>query len=280
MTTPPRNTVTTGSATEAQARFARDALRSQRRRLFDLFSGFDEETWTAPTRCTEWSVHEVVRHLCDVTLKWRALLRGASPQSLGFEGFDPRTTPVDWLERSATERPADTVRVFERASAELLDEVDQRTECNAADQLPFLYGTVPWSIVVLHGFWDAWLHERDIVIPMGRLHESPEIESRAAATYGLVMSCVPFALFGTPFDETVVLDGDGGGLFQLEARESTVTTWVGGDEDSRDPLRGALPDVVDSLLGRGPQLTAVLHGPAERVEALGTLRQFILAPVA
>src|SRR5439155_7511650 len=108
---------------EAQNQLARDALRSQRQRFAALLGGLDEDAWTAQSRCTDWSVHEVTRHLCDVTLKSTALLRGELPEDVGSESVDPRTTPVAWLTRSAGEHPHDTLAVFEDASAELLDEV-------------------------------------------------------------------------------------------------------------------------------------------------------------
>ena len=277
-------TVTTGRAADAQARLAREALHSQRARLVDLFRGFDDDNWSAPTRCTEWSVHDVVRHLADVTVRLVALLRGDSLEGVGFGvvgpgGFDPRTTPDAWLERSAGERPAETIGNFERASAQLLAQVDTLTDEGATITMPWLYGPVPWSIAVLHAFWDAWLHERDIVVPLGRAHESPDIEDRTAATYGLLMSCVPSLLLGASIDEAVVLDGPGGGTFHLAVHDRVVT--VRGDEGTRDEeaLRGALPDVVDSLLGRGQEIADVLHGPAERVHVLGRLRRFMLTPV-
>jgi hypothetical protein len=150
---------------------------------------------------------------------------------------------------------------------------------------------------VLHALWDAWVHERDILLPLRRRCESPAVESRAAATYGLTIGCVPIGLAGTPLDETVVLAGDGGGMFQLEVRDcrqngrqlaafdyhaaGKVTITVGdGDGSDIEPLRGALAGVVDSLVGRGPELTEVLHGPPERVERLGMFRAFMLLPVS
>jgi len=223
-----------------------------------------------------------VRHLCDATLKSTTLLRGELPGDV--VGFDPRTTPVAWLVRSAGERPHDTLAVFEDASAELLDEVDRHVRDATDVDLPFLFGPVPWSIVVLHVFWDAWVHERDILVPLRRRHESPAVEARAAATYGLTIGCVPVLLAGTPFrwsgasrrplDETVVLAGDGGGIFRLEAGDGKITITVG--DGDVEPLRGVLADVVDSLVGRGPELTEGLTGPPERVERLGMLRAIML----
>jgi uncharacterized protein (TIGR03083 family) len=291
-------TVTTGTATEAQDLIARDALQWQRQRLIALLRGLDESTWTAETRCSEWNVHEVVRHLCDVTLKSTALLRGALPEDVGTTAVDPRTTPNVWLARSANERPRDTLTVFEDASAALLDEV-QRHVGHAAD-VAWLYGSVPWSIAVLHVFWDAWVHERDIVLPLERPHESTTVEARAAAAYGLVMSCLPLLIARTQIDEAVLLTGDGGGTFRINvcddgpnARELSpagfraighVTISVADldidGEDAVEPLHGTLVDVVDSLVGRGPALGEVLRGPRERVRPLEGFRAFLLRPAS
>src|SRR4051794_34416213 len=271
-------TVTTGIATDAQSRLARDALRSQRQRLPELFRGLRDDEWKSPSRCTEWSVHEVVRHLCDVTLLWLDLLRGEPFERVAPGGIDPRTTPLAWLERSATECPADTIAVFEDASAEIVDLVESIVASNRADRVDFAYGTIPWSTLVLHLFWDAWVHERDVLIPLGRPQESPEVESTAAAAHGLLMSGLPFKLLHRPLDETVVLDGAGGGVFRLAATDDTVTVARNGSDESDDALRGPLPDVVDSLVGREPELAKALHGPPERVEPLGMFRRFMFTP--
>ncbi len=273
--------VSTATADEAQNEFVRNAMRSQRRRLATVLRSLDDHEWTVQSRCTEWSVHEVVRHLCDAALKCTELLRGELPE--GSEQFDPRTTPVAWLARSASERPRDTLVVFEDTSAELLDEVDRHFRDATNARVPFLYGPAPWSIVVLHVFWDAWVHERDILLPLRRRHDSPAVESRAAAAYGLTVGCVPVMLQGTQLNESVVLAGDGGRMFRLETHDDKVTTTVGdgdGDVSNTDPLRGALDEVVDSLVGRGPELTEVLHGAPERIQRLGMLRSFMLLPVS
>src|SRR3954447_4686649 len=143
--------VSTATTNEAQNELARNALQSQRRRLRALLRSLRDDEWTAQSRCAAWSVHEVVRHLCDATFKTTELLRGELPE--GSERFDPRTTPLAWLARSAGERPRDTLVAFEEASDELLDEVGRHFGDATNARLPFLYGRVPWSIVVLHMFW-------------------------------------------------------------------------------------------------------------------------------
>lgn len=275
--------MSTATADTAQNQFVRDALGSQRRRLPALLRSFRADEWGAPSRCAAWSVHEVVRHLCDATLKTTELLRGELPD--GTAQFDPRTTPLAWLTRSANERPSDTLLVFEDASVDLVNELDRHFRDGTQAQLPFLYGRVPWSVVALHVLWDAWVHERDILLPLGRPHDVPAVESRAAAAYALALASLAAPMLGgTQRDEsnqTVLLAGDGGGTFRLDAHDETITVAADDREgygSDADPLRGALADVVDSLVGRGPELADVLRGPPAAVERLGTLRAFMLLP--
>lgn len=278
-------TVSTALVDEAQNELVRSTLRAQRARLSALLHGFNEDEWGARSRCREWNVHEVVRHLSDANLRCIQLLRGEAPD--GVEGFDPRTTPVAWLANSATERPHETLRRFEDSSAELLDEVDRHIRDRTGARLPFLYGPVPWSVAVLHVVWDAWVHERDIVLPVRRPHDSPAVESRAVAAYGLaVAGCLSVMFQGTSVDESFDLAGDGGGAFRLVAghgpgagQQFTVTACADADLDA-EPLRGDLADVVDSLVGREGDLVETLHGPPERVERLGTMRGLMLLPTS
>ena len=114
--------------------------------------------------------------------------------------------------------------------------------------------------------------------PLRRNEAFARDRAHRAAAFGLVISGVPFTLLGTPLQETVVLEGEGGGRFRLDVRDETVTVSVDGDEGGGDALRGALPDVVDSLIGRVPPLADVLRGPADRVEPLGMLGRFMRTP--
>jgi uncharacterized protein (TIGR03083 family) len=265
--------VGTARPTREQEALARDALHAQRSRLTALFAGFDEATWTAPTRCDRWSVHDVIRHLCDINVEWLALLRGGTLT----DGFDPRTTPAEWVAGTADRPPADTLSVFERTSRSLLAEVDALADHAATKTVDMPYGTVPWSFVVLHLFWDAWVHERDIVISRGDSHPSTAAESRVAAIVGLVMAGMPSKLLGAPLDETLLLSGDGGGLFRLVVDDGVITVTVDGPAVN-DALRGTLGAVVDSMVGRPPALADVLAGPSERIRVLGTFGRFMESP--
>ncbi|MGH9045802.1 MAG: maleylpyruvate isomerase family mycothiol-dependent enzyme [Acidimicrobiales bacterium] len=292
-------TVATSSSSEDQCQLASEALRSQRQRFRALLRDIPGDGWSMQSRCREWSVHDVLRHLCDTTLKATSLLHGARPQDVDAENMDPRIAPVRWLARSANERPGETLTVFEDATADLLAEVDSRAGTTDGD-VQWVYGPVTWSIAALHVFWDAWVHERDILIPLGRPQAASAMESRAAAIYGLLMAGLPRLAVGGSLEETIVLTGEGGGVFLVEVRhepgsgrqlrmagypaEGSITVTVDEGDDAGaggdEPLHGQLVDVVDSLVGRQPELSEALVGPSERLQALNMLRVFMLLPVS
>src|SRR5688500_10649291 len=96
--------ISASAVDDLQHELVRTVLSSQRQRLAALIRTLDDEEWSAQSRCSEWSVHEVVRHLCDATLRGTELLRDGRLDD-GGGGFDPRTTPLAWLARSDGERP-------------------------------------------------------------------------------------------------------------------------------------------------------------------------------
>ena len=263
-------TISSAGASRGQHQLAGDAIAAQRQRLLALIRSLDGSEWSAPTRCPDWSVQDVVRHLGDVATEWLQVLSGGTL----VEGFDPRMTPSAWLAASPHQPASDTVDRYERANAALSAEVaglSARQSIGTA-VMPY-YGEVPWSVVALHAFWDAWVHERDVVLPLGRRHVSTACEARAAALFGLFMAAVPSKLLGRPLDETLVLAGEGGGKFHLVVDDDIVSVEVSEGTKAGDALRGRLPEVVDALIGRGA-LEDVLEGPVERILPLGSLARF------
>ena len=45
----------------------------QRQRFIAVLQGFGPDDWAGPTRCTDWSAHDVVRHLCDNNMNAAAI---------------------------------------------------------------------------------------------------------------------------------------------------------------------------------------------------------------
>lgn len=56
-----------------------------------LIAGIRPEQWSAPTPCTDWTVHELVNHLVGMNLVFAALLNDQAPPERGTDvlGDDP-----------------------------------------------------------------------------------------------------------------------------------------------------------------------------------------------
>ena len=78
----------------------------QQLRSVAVLEGFSPGDWAAPTRCADWSAHDVVRHLCDCNAVGNGIVAGTDDRTLDITaGFDPRITPRGWLAASAGEPP-------------------------------------------------------------------------------------------------------------------------------------------------------------------------------
>lgn len=96
-----------------------DVFGQQRQRFVAVLQGFGPGDWAAPTRCTDWSAHDVVRHLCDTNMRAAAI--GPDDRMLDITaGYDPRITPREWLIASAGESPDATLSRFLATTEERL----------------------------------------------------------------------------------------------------------------------------------------------------------------
>src|SRR5262245_3007456 len=145
------------------------ALANHRQRMLALVRTFDDDQWQMQSRCSEWTVHDVVRHLADVANMDTALQRGQGPRNADGR-IDPRNDPAVWLEASRGQTPVETVAAFEAAAGDEQSVLKQRIHDGGDELLPGPYGPLHWSSFASHLFWDAWLHERDIVVPLGLPH--------------------------------------------------------------------------------------------------------------
>ncbi len=102
---PRRLLLRTGGACDLDPGRLFEVFGEQRQRFVAVLRGFGPDDWAAPTRCAEWSAHDVIRHLCDCN----ALAAGVGPDDRTLDiaaGFDPRITPrvADRIGRRVTRR--------------------------------------------------------------------------------------------------------------------------------------------------------------------------------
>ena len=244
----------------------------QRQRFVAVLRGFGPDDWAAPTRCADWSAHDVVRHLCDATAF--ATAAGADDRTLDMTaGFDPRITPREYLAASAGESPAATLSRLVATTSELLACARGRLAGGSRFDVYVPYGPMDWTVLILHLFWDSWIHERDVLLARGNEHPTSDDATGYAAACGLFISAVVASLFGDPVRDTLMLGGDSGGIFDLDSR-GAVTLTVSREHAAGPPAA----EVTDALAGRGP--TAALGGlPTSSRAALSHLAEFFNTPV-
>jgi uncharacterized protein (TIGR03083 family) len=243
----------------------------QRQRFAAVLAGFTPGDWAARTRCADWSAHDVVRHLCDCN----AILCRNDQRVLDVTaGFDPRTTPRRWPAILASESPDATIARFLNTTRDLLALARSRLDRGQRYDVWLPYGPVDWTVLMLHGFWDSWLHERDILLARGREHPTDADATRYATAYGLFIAAAVASMFGRPVHhQRLTLSGDGGGLFDLDTSDAVTLTVT--------PAAVAGPsaaEVTDALGGRAPVRALLGHLPASTRTALSLMADFFNTP--
>jgi uncharacterized protein (TIGR03083 family) len=242
----------------------------QRQRFVTVLRGFGPDDWAAPTRCADWSAHDVVRHLCDCN----AVAAGTDDHPLDLTaGFDPRTTPRGWPAVSASEAPGASFSRFLSTTEELLALLRDRLAQGLRFDVCLPYGPMDWTVLVLRAFWDSWLHERDVLLARGREHPTDGDATLYATAYGLFIAAAVASMFGDQVQHKLTLGGDGGGVFDLQAR-GTVTLTATRATAAGPPAA----QVTDALAGRAP-IPAILGDlPASSRAALSRMAEFFNTP--
>ena len=250
-----------------------DVFGRQRRRFVTVLQGFTPDDWAAPTRCADWSANDVVRHLCDSNMKAAAI--GPDDRTLDITaGFDPRITPSQWLAASAGEPPGATLGRFVATTEERLA-LDRAWLAQGRQfDVRMPYGPVDWTVRVLHGFWDSWIHERDVLLARGTDHPTGGDATLYATAYGVFIAAAVAWVFGDPVQGKLALGGDGGGVFDLDCHDGVTLTVT------RVTAEGPpAAEVADALAGR-PPAAGVLGGlPAGTRTALLHMANFYNTPV-
>ncbi len=250
-----------------------DVFGRQRQRFTAVLREFGPADWTARTRCAEWSAHDVVRHLCDGAMKIAAVGPDDRTLDLGT-GFDPRITPRSWPAVSASQSPAATLARFVASTDDMLAVARERLARGSSFGVHLPYGTLDWTVLLLHGFWDSWLHERDILLPRDREHPTDGDATRYATGYGLFVAAAVATMTGRPVREKLQLSGEGGGVYDLDGR-GAVTLTVTAAVTAGPPAAAT----ADALAGRAPVAAVLGELPASSQAALSRMGNFFNTPV-
>jgi uncharacterized protein (TIGR03083 family) len=229
-------------------------LLRQRRRLASLLAGFDDRQWATASRCEGWSVQDVLAHLVSTNQFWAfsvgAGLGGAPTRFLTT--FDPVASPAELVDAFRSQPPSDVLEQFTESTeslADMLAQVDDAGWSLLAEAPP---GHVPLRAVALHALWDAWIHERDILLPLGLTPVEEPDEITGSLVYAAALSPLLVVAGGSTRRGAIAVeatDPDVG--FVVDVGESVAVRADGAPGDA-SCLRGSAVELVEALSFRRP----------------------------
>ncbi len=162
----------------------------QRRRLVEVLAGLSAEQWAHPSRCEGWSALDVIIHLDSTNAFWtfsvQAGIAGRPTQFLAT--FDPVASPAELVAAAGDLTHAEVLDRF-RASTEvfvdLLAGLDDAGWTALAEAPP---GHLSVAALAHHAIWDSWIHERDILLPLGLDQVLEPDEVAASLRYAAALS--------------------------------------------------------------------------------------------
>jgi uncharacterized protein (TIGR03083 family) len=256
-----------------------EPLIRQRRRMQEMLADLDEQQWMAASRCAEWTAREVVAHLIGVNSFWHASIRAglAGTPTRILEGFDPATTPSLMVGQMTTLTTTEMLDQFVSTNEALLDAVTVLTDEQWSTTAESPAGHVSIRLLTQHALWDCWVHERDIVIPLG-LALAPEPDE--------LRSCLQYAAAVSPV-LGMGLDRAHAGRFGVDATDPDMQFVLDVDEsvsvhDAPVPahvptLRGDAATLIEALSLRAPMPAST---PIEWSALLGGLTTAFDTPQA
>jgi uncharacterized protein (TIGR03083 family) len=224
----------------------------QRRRLLDFFGSLTDEQWGAPSRCEGWRVQDVAAHLGGVDPYWLAsITAGLTGEPTEFlRGFDPKATPAAMVDAAGAKSPAEIVaelRAATTALCDLVEGLDEAALSRVAESPP---GHVAIRDLLHHALWDAWVHERDVALPLGVVPAEEPDEIAASLRYVAALNSVFALMSGTSADATLL----------VEAADPELRIVVSVTRDRVRVHDGDAPNDAVVVRGDAVRLTEVLSG--------------------
>jgi uncharacterized protein (TIGR03083 family) len=183
---------------------ARDAgphpVMAQRRRLGETLAELTDEQWAHPSRCDGWTVQDVISHLTSTNGFWAfSIQSGVAGEPTRFlSSFDPVASPAELAAREHGRPPAEALEAYlgsVEAMAAVIDGLDDTGWAARSEAPP---GHLPVTLTADHALWDAWVHERDIVLPLGLEPTVVAAEVLASLRYGAGLGPAFGLSLGTP----------------------------------------------------------------------------------
>lgn len=162
-----------------------EAFVRQRQRQQATLSSLDDGEWGAQSRCGEWTVQDVVAHLDIVNQFFHGSIAAglAGTPTRMLMGFDPKATPAAMVDDVRSASPDETLAGFVKSNETFCDLVAGLDDEQWSTITEAPAGLLAVSIAVHHALWDAWVHERDIALPLGRTPTEDPDEIKACLRF-------------------------------------------------------------------------------------------------
>ena len=225
----------------------------QRARLAETLAGLDDAQWAAASRCEGWSVQDVIAHLVTTNQFWAFSIDAglAGTPSTFLSTFDPVASPAQMVDAVRAQGPAETLAQFVESNEAFAAAMGRA----AGDGMTLLAeappGHIAIGLVALHALWDGWVHERDIVVPLGLQPVVEDDEVEAAMTYAAALSASFLAAGGSDLRGSLVVRASDPDVRVAVAVGPTVVIGGGGDDDAV-VITGDAVQVLEALSFRGP----------------------------
>ena len=231
----------------------------QRRRFATFLGGLDDHAWAAPSRCEAWSAKDVVAHLVSTNQFWAFSIdsarRGAPTRFLS--SFDPVTSPAELVDATRSQDAAEILAAFvdtTEAMAAVMADIDDDGWSTLGEAPP---GHVPLRAVALHALWDAWVHERDVMLPLGFDQTEEPDEIVGCLTYAAALGPALALATGLSRPGAIAVGATGPDTeFVVEVGERVLVR-AGYPPEGALHLTGSAIDLLEALSFRGPMPCAV-----------------------
>jgi uncharacterized protein (TIGR03083 family) len=141
----------------------------QRRRLEAFLGTLSPDEWLAQSRCSGWSVRDVVAHLAGVNRFWSISIKSgvAGRPTTYLANFDPVATPEAMVDATRDLEVTQLLAEFTSSNDEFIGAIDDLSDDEWELPAEAPPGHLAVRLVVSHALWDGWIHERDICLPLG-----------------------------------------------------------------------------------------------------------------
>jgi uncharacterized protein (TIGR03083 family) len=227
----------------------------QRRRLGDVLAGLPDDAWAAASRCEGWAVRDVIAHLVGTNQFWSASIaagrRGDPTRFLAT--FDPVSTPPLMVEPMRALPPGELLARYRASVDDLAGAVDGLGDAGLRQLAEAPPGHVEIAAVLLHALWDAWIHERDVLLPLGLEQVVEPDEVADCLVYVAALGPSFQAMVGSTRSGALVVDASHPATaFVVEAGATVRVRAATAGDASAPRLAGDAVALVEGLSFRAP----------------------------